>query len=1382
MSLLKTSRGAAAWLACGQLALGDPSATQVALDAAGHWVADTCQRATIDRGTYWSSQPGALRTYDRNTGAWRALYKLYSSPEPVITDLSRLEIDRPAGWATDPSRWVDLNEPSTVDGRLVYPIVDPAADAEGFSFIPAPGSNPLPLPVAWLYVTRDGTLGSLDADHRFVPLVNPRTSLPMGASEDNPLIARVAWWCDDTTCKLNINTASEGVFWDTPRCDTTEERAYGTFQPARGEWQRDMGHPAAVCLSSVLFPGHRLHVPGTTSALAPLPLEHGRAIWRNAPGIPDGGSLGGTAAVNPAPDGAVEEPVRELFANGVDLAAAENLPTDARARAARSGFFLTARSRAPDYTLSGAPRVSLWPLASPHWQSAVSGEATPASGTITEFDALMAEASSLHFNGTRQPMAVVRANAHSQFEDLDYLERGGRGNTGRNRQLSYYLFNRFYEAGDGRTRSLSSKYGVSFNSDDLGALAASALDYIRQVNVSDPCLPPPARFIDALDPAAGAGQVTPLTFVGGTTVQASLWDSRSVIRRGTGRFPTLAEAALVVSLRHRTLAGVAPSGFYGTNQALAEGRGSQFNHYEIEVSLLLEAFAPAQTSDGIVPRVSFTLGGYSGRTQFSRRVGQDFDVGVVTLNGQPLVFPVNDAARSTAAALLGTDGKPAGWTGGGGNLGVRTTRQAISFKPILFSQAPGEAPPLLSFSGTGQVSPYDHWRLFIQDSDSPFPANGVVDSDNLIQTIALAFPPIAAGPPLPFGDDHPLPMRDAVDDRMKRARASGALLGTGGLFHEPDVVFSLVPNHGDFRLIAAPSLVRAPISGTWRTFVGHPSYGLRMAAHALTEPALETTRALRLAVPYTSGLGAGEEDHGYFNGLIPSPPDGPLLMQAPSLSHRPDFPIKPWSAMPVVRVGYSPPSQADVRAGSDVFQSTRLDLRFQGEQQIHVRGVASPELTGDFDNGIAGAMDGPYTNAPDAGDARAWASGGTPYFDNLDASRVDNPGTFSPHRHMPSSMMLGSLPTGVASNTPWQTLLFRPDPLKGTDKAHYGSTRAPDHHIADVFRMPVVKPSGPMDWTRPWAVWKPSDAFSTEGRINMNHQIVPFTHVRRTTALHGLLKAQKVLAIPDEAGPEYKTGAGTRPWRRHIDATETLRQWETKFASGDVFRSSSEIAELWLVTEGATLEQMPAFWARHRLTGDNSKEKPYATLYPHLTTRSLTFDLHLVAEEIRKDASTSPDRFVPGADQAVGRVRRSLPLTGRIDPKDPAMPDFIWDDRQALNLPALDSFIVWSVPGVAPVEADEPVLTEAATEWDPGSESGRLVVRWAAAPSQTCLLESSSDMISWSPRGSFRTGESRDLMYGDSRALSNARQAEVFLFVPKGTASLYVRLRWEPTP
>jgi hypothetical protein len=43
-----------------------------------------------------------MRTYDLETGGLRRLHKLYSSAEPVISDLSRLDADRPAGWEGEP--------------------------------------------------------------------------------------------------------------------------------------------------------------------------------------------------------------------------------------------------------------------------------------------------------------------------------------------------------------------------------------------------------------------------------------------------------------------------------------------------------------------------------------------------------------------------------------------------------------------------------------------------------------------------------------------------------------------------------------------------------------------------------------------------------------------------------------------------------------------------------------------------------------------------------------------------------------------------------------------------------------------------------------------------------------------------------------------------------------------------------------------------------------------------------------------------------------------------------------------------------------------------------------------------------------------------------
>jgi hypothetical protein len=754
MPFWKSSRSVLAWLAVIPQALGGATATEQALDAAGRLLLGQCRRATLDSGAYWTSQPGAMRSYDLQTGELRWLHKLYSSAEPVIADVARLDADRPAGWAGEPDRWVDLNEPVQKDGDSVYPIADPGADAEGFSFTAVAGANPLPMPVAWMYVTRDGTLGTLDAERRFVPLTNARTGQALPAAAQNPLIARIAWWADDATCKININTASEGVFWDTPRCDTDEERAYGRFQPARGEWQRDMGHPAAVCLSSVLFPGQRLHLPGTTSAMTPLPLETARALWRVTPGVPDAGSLGGTVVVDPGPAGVVEEVVGALHADAAALATQDDLPAAAKVRARRGGFFLTAGSRAPDFTREGRPRLSMWPLNSPEWQLALSGTATPSPETFTEFDGLMASVTALHFRGTRQPMAVVRQDPRSQSNEAYTLEQG------HNYRMGLKVFS---GSGGGLQPSspLENKYGAGLL-DDFFALGVGALDYIRQTNSNDPWLTPAARFVRGIFPMAGAGQVTPLNFAGGKEALAATWSfSTRPLPRGYGRFPTLSEVALVIGLRNRSRVGQTPTGFYGDNQAAAMELGGGFNHHELEVALLVEGFAPAHSVAGPSPRLSLTLGGYVGGTQLSETFGSEIRVGNITLNGKPLVFPTAAAARSTATTPRLGEVPTSRWIGSGGGLGVRFLRDVIAFKPILFSSEPGVPAPRLHFSGTPTNAGSYHLRLILTDNDSAVPANEMPDTGNLIQFIPLAFPEIRNGPTLPFDDPAPMPFRDA---------------------------------------------------------------------------------------------------------------------------------------------------------------------------------------------------------------------------------------------------------------------------------------------------------------------------------------------------------------------------------------------------------------------------------------------------------------------------------------------------------------------------------------------------------------------------------------------------------------------------------------------
>ena len=84
---------------------------------------------------------------------------------------------------------------------------------------PRRSPNPAPMPVRWLYVLRDGRLTVPDSSVRSAFGAEEMHWKPGGAyspTRDNPIVGRIAFWADDETCKLNINTASEGAFWDRP--------------------------------------------------------------------------------------------------------------------------------------------------------------------------------------------------------------------------------------------------------------------------------------------------------------------------------------------------------------------------------------------------------------------------------------------------------------------------------------------------------------------------------------------------------------------------------------------------------------------------------------------------------------------------------------------------------------------------------------------------------------------------------------------------------------------------------------------------------------------------------------------------------------------------------------------------------------------------------------------------------------------------------------------------------------------------------------------------------------------------------------------------------------------------------------------------------------
>jgi uncharacterized protein (TIGR02600 family) len=401
---------------------------------------------------------------------------------------------------------------------------------------------------------------------------------------------------------------------------------------------------------------------------------------------------------------------------------------------------------------------------------------------------------------------------------------------------------------------------------------------------------------------------------------------------------------------------------------------------------------------------------------------------------------------------------------------------------------------------------------------------------------------------------------------------------------------------------------------------------------------------------------------------------------------------------------------------------------------------------GDFDNGIANSRDGPYINKPDEGNFYAgvvsdrWVSGSKVYYRSgyfYESWRNNDDwrsGIYmTPNRLVSSPVMFGSLPTGVwggptaggttAANSaisglstlatlpcrPWQTLLFRPhmrtvaSPTVGTRPNHPGESNPRDHYLLDMFFMPVVEP---------YAI---SEPLSVAGRVNLNYQIMPFTYIRRATALHALMKGEFMTAIPNEDVEKakrfkestkenwdvfYNDKLDGKFWHRPIDVTRTLRQFDEKFSNdGNVssvnrglFRTASQICELYLIPEDKNgplirnvspsnlsasnrKDAMNNFWDDHSATGDNVRERPYSNLYSRVTTRSNTFRVHVRAQAIKKARSVDPGTFDPARDTVLSEYRGSTLIERYIDPTDTsvALQDY-GASQTPLTLPPLDTY------------------------------------------------------------------------------------------------------------
>lgn len=557
----------------------------------------TQSHQTGSGATYtWASQPGMIRTWsDAFAGAstdpnrnWANCYKLYSSDSMVINEDpatmgATIAKDVPDGWQNQPATYTDLNAPVTdAGGKLNFPIIDGnlkllnvngarlytyddnndgIPDIEGFG-IPkdvaeknyVPGSaisasnNPAAMPVQWLYILKDGTLTAPDKPNSGAALstqatwknTTDQTKVPSAA---NPIVGRIAFWTDDETCKLNVNTASEGDYYSFPHVNSqtdilskTKTTGYAVAPPATGEYNRYPGHPATTCLSVAL--GTYLDSGGSVvpSAYSSTASDAGylaglQRYMTLLPRYEIGGSKAGT--VQATSYNAVSLDTNRLFASVDELMfdpKRNPTPNLSNTDLERLKFFLTANSRAPELTPFNTPKVSMWP------QWSTQSDRTAYQGATQK---LLAFCSS--FGDPTQSLANT-SPASQQYEY--FFQRNNAKSTGglppsyqsttldwtvnRNQKLAGYL----YKMGAANVPGYGGAFvGLNkYTLENYSNIVLDSLDFIRS-NIAK---------MDYITPS-GASEV----YIAPLVVQGGLPGAKlGVTMKGFGDFPVITQVAL----------------------------------------------------------------------------------------------------------------------------------------------------------------------------------------------------------------------------------------------------------------------------------------------------------------------------------------------------------------------------------------------------------------------------------------------------------------------------------------------------------------------------------------------------------------------------------------------------------------------------------------------------------------------------------------------------------------------------------------------------------------------------------------------------------------------------------------------------------------------
>lgn len=1325
-----------------------------------------------NRPAPWASQPGMVRTFEQN-GSLKNAYRLYSSEQMISSDVDLdAEVTAMDGWSAKTAHFVDLNAPvAGQEGGSEFPIVDGrVADGdvvEGFEVTGAPGataSQPVPMPVKWLYVLQDGQMVAPTGG-------GDTTATITGASATNPVVGRVAFWTDDEASKLNVNTAAHGFFWDIPRAFSVQERdQMARKQPTLYEYQRYPGHPATTSLWPVLG-----NMMGYTqdSTDGSVPYAFAEDIYGIIPRVEDGGSRGGqdfaTDANKITPDS------DRLYTTIDELAFKPDRSSQlTRDQLEQAKFFLTARNNSPEVNMFGLPRIAIWPINS--------GNKTP-----SELDKMIAFCSTM---GTA-PYYFQRENHESSSSDL-------LGFNSRNQLLFSYL-NILTEApvpGFGNNSFLT-KYGK----DDQIQILTQVFDYIRSSNTYSTALGADAYTKKGTSTittvGSRAGQVTPTVHV----INGKKY-------KGFGRIPMLSRAVVhffVSGIEGTSGPSTADPGKiyeyepfqvkYPPGQANAYSNGEPKAAYLNDEKALRKKFQDFLENVGVDGEVRLKTSAIIYFDTFdpnygyaSPRYNFDIDVkfeGAWTVNSESLGLSGRNETLDIRYDVIRSynardDNLTSMWFGRylGGNMGPSWLMQNYSSLRGNYSNstAPGRQYPLVSnrveihpayqlvwcnppregvdTSVTAPISeriknatlPEFDMATNIVRGDrydgTPYSANvgtmtfsgGTVraimkvDGEE-IQEYEFDFPAFTK----------PLPM---YVPREYMARLPGASVHT----KSPYLRGTPASNLND--MSEKQSQASMDFRFRWRTLPQHNAFASAIAPRTDdgfiryhfnfellqiqdTVVSLEPASGDKRVIAARTELKTDKD----FNNINDTP-------NAEFVVHKDYHNVNRRLAADIT--GYEPYGQdrrvlsyaldrapgriLGIPYGTNAMPDiTSWYNTFGDDYENPVGGVVGTTTDGawpDFDNGTLHIPDDAYVNRADEGASYDATDGPvastadrqfswynpSPTFD---MPHFDKELYFSPNRQMPSAVMFGSLPTGVFARRPWETLLFRPDPGGPSGSAtHRGAQSPADHLLLDLFWMPVVDP---------YAI---SEPFSSNGKVNLNYQIAPFKYMHRSTALRGVLHSQKVMAIPNTAGirgngnqysadigygtsgqnaDEYKdhtestlTAGGnlTRATYRqplNLDRqTGTLRAFENLFNDDRILISETEICNMPLVplkhpstdNSGADVEWSANFesdfWDKYRLTGDNSREIPYAHILPRVTTRSNTYTVHYRVQALRKSPMTAPNEWDEARDQVVAESRGSRTVERYIDPNDPDIPDYA-NEGNLSNVQRLDEFYRWRV-------------------------------------------------------------------------------------------------------